>query len=143
MRWFGQAPASMHDRSVDQFFNRKYRQMLDMDNDFQPALNAREDDKEYTIELAMPGLDKKDVDVYVHNGVLTVMCDTQERRKHDDDGYVRREFNYTAAQRSFSLPNDVQEDKISADYDRGILRISLPRAERKDLAESISRIDIR
>ena len=142
MRWFGQAPASIHDRSLDQFFNRKYRHLLDMDHDFQPALNARETEKAYTIEVAMPGLDKQDVDVYVHNGMLTVMCDTRESAKHDDDGYVRREFNYTTAQRTFTLPADVREKEISADYNKGILRISLPRDTQNNPATRVSRIAI-
>lgn len=88
------------------------------------ALNIKENEKAYEVELAAPGFSKKDFTISIDNGLLTV---TAERRNEKDKSYTRREFGYTSFSRSFNLPANTGEDDIQAKYEEGILKLSIPR----------------
>lgn len=90
-----------------------------------PDVNLVENDNGYRIELATPGLDRKDIKVEVDNGVLTLSAEKKEETRN----YRRREFSYNSFCRSFSLPEDVLSDKIDAKYENGILSVTLPKQE--------------
>jgi len=91
-----------------------------------PAVNVRESKDEYEIEVAAPGLKKDDFKVEVHNNVLTIACEQEEKKEEKEEGYTRREFCYTGFRRSFAIPrNEVDESKIDASYQDGILKITL------------------
>jgi HSP20 family protein len=95
-----------------------------------PAVNVKETDDEYILEVAAPGMSKKDFKVNFQNNVLTISSEKQEEKKEDEDNYTRREFSYQSFQRSFTVPqNDVDSDKISATYADGILNVKLPKRE--------------
>ena len=96
-----------------------------------PAVNVRENDNEFKIEVAAPGLKRDDFKVNYDNGNLTISSEKKDESKEEKDGKVtRREFSYKSFQRSFSLPeNTVNADKIEAKYAEGILYISLPKRE--------------
>jgi len=99
-------------------------------NNTLPAVNVKETDDEYILEVAAPGMTKKDFKVNFHNNVLTISSEKQEEKKENDDNYTRREFSYQSFQRSFTVPhNDVDSDKISAAYADGILNVKLPKRE--------------
>lgn len=99
-------------------------------NNTLPAVNVKETDDEYILEVAAPGMTKKDFKVNFQNNVLTISSEKQEEKKEDDDNYTRREFSYQSFQRSFTVPhNDVDSDKISANYADGILNVKLPKRE--------------
>lgn len=98
-----------------------------------PAVNILETAEAFELEVAAPGLEKKDFAVRVDDGVLTVSARTTDEsngEKTDRDGrYTRREFTATGFERSFDLPETVDADAIDARYENGILRVRLPRRE--------------
>jgi len=94
-----------------------------------PAVNIADNDESFTIEFAAPGLKKEDFKVNLDNNVLTVSSEREESKEEKEKNYTRREFNYTAFQRSFTLPDSADGDKISAEYKDGILKIEIPKKE--------------
>ncbi|MFO7999728.1 MAG: Hsp20/alpha crystallin family protein [Marinilabilia sp.] len=96
-----------------------------------PAVNVHEDDNAYTIEVAAPGMKKDDFKVDYQNGKLTISSEKKEENKEEEEGKVtRREFNYQSFQRTFNVPENVVKDEdISAKYEDGILKVSLPKSE--------------
>lgn len=94
-----------------------------------PNANIAENEKDYKIEVAAPGLQKEDFKVQVENGVLTVSGEKEEEEKEERKNYRRKEFSYRSFSRSFTLPENSLPDKIEAKYDNGILTLSLPKKE--------------
>lgn len=95
-----------------------------------PAVNVKETDKEYELEVAAPGLNKGDFKINLENDVLTISAETKTEHEEKDKGYSRKEFSCTSFSRSFALPeNSVEEEKIEAKYNDGILKIHLPKKE--------------
>ncbi len=94
-----------------------------------PAVNVKEEKDNFLIELAAPGLNKKNFSIDVDNNVLTISHEKQEEDKQEEDNYVRREFFYSTFRRSFTLPESVESDKIKATHKDGILEIKIPKKE--------------
>ena len=94
-----------------------------------PAVNIREDEKNYILELAIPGMDKKDLKIDISEDVLTISSESKEENTEERDGYKKKEFNYSSFCRSFYIPDNVNRDKIGANYKDGILTVSLPKLE--------------
>lgn len=94
-----------------------------------PATNIRETDTKYVIELAAPGMSKKDFNVHVENDIITVSTEHSDEREYNDGEYTRREFFAQDFERSFSLPDNVDQEKIVASYKNGILSIELPKVK--------------
>ena len=97
-----------------------------------PAMNVKETNDSFTIEVAAPGMKRDDFTVQLQNNVLTISSEFQDQReeKERDGGYTRREFSYQSFQRSFSLPEERVEGKnISARYADGILHVMIPKRE--------------
>jgi HSP20 family protein len=96
-----------------------------------PAVNVKESDEAFEIEVAAPGMNKDDFKVNLENNVLTISSEKKEEKKHEEKGrYTRREFSYQSFQRSFTIPeNLVEGDKITAKYFDGLLCIKLPKKE--------------
>ena len=96
-----------------------------------PAVNVKENDNEFQIEVAAPGLKKGDFKINFNNGKLTISSEKKEEKEEKESGKVtRKEFNYQSFQRTFSVPdNVVNTDKISAKYADGILHVKLPKRE--------------
>ena len=95
-----------------------------------PAVNIRETKDDFLIEVAAPGLDKKDFRVNLESNQLVISSEHNEEKKSDEDNYTRREFSYQSFQRSFTVDErQVEGDKISAKYNDGILCITLPKRE--------------
>jgi HSP20 family protein len=119
---------------IDRFFNNELMDWstsnFSRTNTSLPAVNVKETDDDYFIEVAAPGMTKKDFSINFQNNILTISSEKQEEKKDEDDNYTRREFSYQSFQRSFTVPgNDVDSDKISASYNDGILNIKLPKRE--------------
>lgn len=93
-----------------------------------PAVDIQENDKNYVVEAELPGFTEKDVDVNVEKHVLRISS-KKEDKKDEKDGkkYLVRERSYSAFERAFSLPEDVDEDHISGSYKNGVLTITLPK----------------
>lgn len=98
-----------------------------------PAVNIRENDEEFLIEVAAPGMKKNDFKVNYDNGRLTISSEKKEEKKDKkdkNDRWNRCEFSYSSFQRSFTISeNSVDAEKISARYDDGILYLTLPKRE--------------
>lgn len=98
-----------------------------------PAVNVKETDENFDIEVAAPGMKRDDFKVELDNNILTISSqreDTQEE-KDKNGNYTRREFSYQAFQRSFALPESkVEGDKISARYNDGVLHVMIPKSEK-------------
>ena len=94
-----------------------------------PAVNIREDEQNYSLELAVPGIDKKDLKIDMNEDVLTISSETKNESEESKDGYKRKEFSYSAFCRSFYIPENVNREKIEANYKDGVLTVSLPKQE--------------
>jgi HSP20 family protein len=95
-----------------------------------PAVNVKETNNEFVIELAAPGMSKKDFKINFQNNVLTISSEKKEEKDEKKENYTRKEFSYQSFQRSFTVPeNSVIGDKIGAKYDDGVLNIILPKRE--------------
>ncbi|MBJ2175586.1 Hsp20/alpha crystallin family protein [Aureibaculum sp. A20] len=95
-----------------------------------PAVNIKEDEDGFTVNLAAPGMDKKDFNIDLNNDVLTISSEKNEENKEEKDNYTRREYSYQSFKRSFNLPkNIVDNDKIKATYTNGELSIVIPKRE--------------
>ena len=95
-----------------------------------PAVNVKEDDDRYEIEVAVPGMKKEDFKVKVENNQLTISSEHKDEKKEEDKDYSRKEFSYQSFQRSFTLPEGhILTEQISAKYNDGILHIELPKRE--------------
>ena len=99
-----------------------------------PAVNVKENDKEYTMEVAAPGIKKEYCRVSLNeDGNLCISIENKMEHKEEDkkQHYLRREFSYTNYQQNYSLPEDVVKDKISARVQDGILTVTLPKQEKE------------
>ena len=100
-----------------------------------PAINVKESEKDYTVELAAPGLTKDDFTVNVDNdGNLHIKIENKSNKKEEDkkSHYLRREFSYSKYEQTLLLPDDVEKDKIAATVNNGVLTVDLPKIEKKE-----------
>lgn len=97
-----------------------------------PAINVLESDKEYTVELAAPGLKKEDFNVNINDeGNLVIKMEQKQDNKEEEKKghYLRREFSYSKYEQTLILPDDVEKSAISARMENGVLTILLPKQE--------------
>ena len=96
-----------------------------------PAVNVKENDESFSLEVAAPGLKKEDFHVRVDNDILTISTESENKTEEKDEkgNYTRREFSYRSFKRSFTLPESVDGDNINAKYEDGVLYVSLPKRE--------------
>jgi HSP20 family protein len=111
------------------FFNDDFFPVLSRSTSSVPAVNVREDDKNFTLEVAIPGIDKKDLKIDVNEDVLTISSESKSESEESRNGYKRKEFSYSAFSRSFYVPENVNREKIEANYKDGILTVGLPKQE--------------
>ena len=95
-----------------------------------PATNIREMDDHFAIEVAAPGLTKKDFQVNLDNNLLEIKVEKEDETKEEKGKYTRREYDYRAFYRSFTLPEHVNAEKIKAEYKDGVLKVRLPKTEK-------------
>ena len=124
--------------TIPSFFDSLFtREMMDWNNsNFSstnstiPAVNVRENDDSFLIEVAVPGLSKENFKVNLERNLLTISSELKHEKQEDDKNYSRREFSYQSFQRSFSLPDgSVDGERITARYNDGILNVTLPKRE--------------
>lgn len=119
-------PTYWDDFFNDSFFNNYQSAQC---NHSTPAVNIVEDDASFTIEVAAPGMTRKDFHIEVDNDILTVSREHKEDKEVKERKYMRREFSYSNFKRSFQLPDTIDMDSIKASHDSGILTIQLPKKE--------------
>ena len=97
-----------------------------LENKWVPSMNVKETDDLFEIEMAAPGFNKKDFEISIENGLLKISAENKEEIEKKDEDFTRREFNYNSFLRSFTLPDNVNEEEmIDATYKRGILKLTL------------------
>lgn len=96
-----------------------------------PSVNVKELDNVFEIQVAAPGIKKEDFKINLERNLLTISSESKtENEERDEKGaFTRREFNYSSFSRSFTLPEDVESEKIEAAYEDGILKITVPKKE--------------
>jgi HSP20 family protein len=94
-----------------------------------PAVNIKETEKNYEVELALPGYDKKDFEISIDNGLLTVSGEKSEETEKKEDNYTRREFGFNSFSRSFNLPSNINEENIDANYADGVLKLTIAKKQ--------------
>ncbi|WP_339708915.1 Hsp20/alpha crystallin family protein [uncultured Kriegella sp.] len=92
-----------------------------------PAVNIKENEKDFELELAVPGRKKEDFAIEVDKDVLTISAEVKSEENATEENYTRREFTYTSFKRSFSLPKTIDGEKIEANYESGLLKFVLPK----------------
>jgi HSP20 family protein len=108
------------DNDFVDIFNRRFSD---------PAANILDNPDSFQLELAAPGMKKSDFKIHLENNVLTISSDIQDEKTEETSNYTRKEFQYGSFTRSFTLPKSIDLDKISADYDNGILKVCLPKKD--------------
>ena len=95
-----------------------------------PAVNIKDEEDKFLVEVAVPGMEKKDFNIDLKDNMLTISSEKENEKIMDEDTYTRREYSYQSFNRTFTLPeNIVDADKISAKYENGELRITIPKKE--------------
>lgn len=94
-----------------------------------PAVNVVENENGFRIEVAAPGLQKSDFKLNLEKNQLTISAEKEQKEEEKNEKYTRKEFKYASFQRTFTLPNTVDGDRIEANYADGILSIALPKRE--------------
>ena len=112
-----------------------------------PAINVIENEKDYRVEVAAPGMTKEYFDIHLgdNNELVISMEKKNESEEKDNDGkkYLRREFSYTKFQQAFDLPDNVDVDKINASMNNGVLSIELPKVATEEKAKASRMIEIK
>jgi len=94
-----------------------------------PKVNIKEVSDAFIVEMAVPGLKKSDFEINLENNILSISAELKEEQENNDEGYTRREFGYSSFKRTFTLPETVNDSKINASYNEGILLVQLPKKE--------------
>lgn len=100
-----------------------------------PAVDISETDKTYEITAELPGLDEKNVEVKLANGVLTIRGEKQDEKEEKNKDYYMRERSFGSFERSFQVPDGVDSDKIEASFKRGVLSVTLPKSPEAQKSE--------
>ena len=96
---------------------------------YSPLMNVNETDSDYLVMMDLPGVKKKDVDVNLENGILSVSGERKTSEKSDENNRIWYEATYGTFSRSFEFTSDIVEDKIKASFKDGVLNITIPKAE--------------
>jgi HSP20 family protein len=118
----------------DRFFDdERVGNILSEDKSFVPAFDIAESDTEYSVIAELPGIDEKDIDVTLTDGILTIKGEKKQETEEKDGTYHRIERRYGSFQRSFRMPEGVQGDKIDATYKDGVLKLMIPKSETSEV----------
>ncbi len=142
-------PITRHDREswipdiFNDFFDNRW---MERTNYTAPAINVIENEKEYDVELAAPGLTKDDFQVHVdedNNLVINMEKKSENSEKKHHGRYLRREFSYEKFQQMLMLPEDAEADRIEARVEHGVLNVVIPKKTRVELQKAVKHIEIK
>ncbi|MDG2108370.1 MAG: Hsp20/alpha crystallin family protein [Flavobacteriaceae bacterium] len=112
---------------IDDFINNDWNVKVPSLSSRIPAVNIKELDSQFEIELAVPGKEKNDFEIDLEDGILSISSTQEDKKLDDKEKFTRREFSYNSFRRSFSLPDSVDHTKIDANYKSGVLKVLLPK----------------
>ncbi len=124
---------------------------FDNDNDFEnwwkgvkntPAVNVKESDKNFEMEVAAPGMKKEDFKVEIKEGNLVVSAESKREEEEKKENYTRREFSYSSFTRTFRLPENIKTEDIVANYNDGVLKLTMPKKVATKPEENVKKIAI-
>lgn len=130
-------------RELEAFENQIQRMLGDFpfsrrsSGSFIPAIDMHEDDKNLYITAELPGIEKDDIKISLHNDVLTISGERKREEKKENENYYHLEMCYGAFNRSITLPVEVDTEKVEASFKNGILKIQLPKSNPKDISKTI------
>ena len=128
---------------IDDFFNKSISEVIGSDFTMNaPALNVLQNADTLVLELAAPGLDKDDFNILIEDDRLKVSVDKKQENEVSKGKYTRREFDYLSFQRSFMLPETIDQENIQATYEHGVLRLELSNLSEEDIGEKNKKIEI-
>jgi len=114
----------------DLFFNDVgLTDLFNKEDTLMPVIDISETEKEYVITGEIPGVDAKDLDVTLTDGILTIKGEKKQENEEKEENYHRIERHYGSFERSFRIPEKVKTDKLDATYKDGVFKLSLPKAE--------------
>jgi HSP20 family protein len=96
---------------------------------FVPRVDVKEEDNRIVVSAELPGMDQKDIDVTVTNDSIRISGEKKHEEKEEEKGYYRHETSYGSFERIIDLPAEVDEDKVEAEFSKGVLTIRLPKSE--------------
>lgn len=137
---FFPVPAKGLNNFVEDLFNRSISEFTGSDFYLnQPSVNVLEKEDHFRMEIAAPGLLKEDFKINLEGELLTISAKKEAKEEVKDEKYTRREFSYQSFQRSFTLPENVNAEKIGAAYENGVLILNLPKRaiEEKETTRTI------
>ena len=106
-----------------------------------PTLDVKENEKEIVVKADLPGMDEKDINLTIHNGVLSLRGEKKSEHTNERENYHVMERSYGSFQRSIRLPETIDEDKAEARFDKGVLTITLPK--RPEMVSAQKKIEIK
>jgi HSP20 family protein len=126
-------PRNVFPNLINEFFNDDFFMggRL-MENSVVPSANVKENSKGFVIELSAPGFNKKDINIEVDDKMLKIYSEIKNEVENKDETIIKREFHYNSFERSFQLPENVNAEKIKANYNDGILSIEIPKMEKEE-----------
>ena len=122
---------------IDRFFNDKLTHSGGSAYSFVPRVDIIEEEKAFEVHVAVPGMSKDDFKIDLNDNYLTISGERKFNREKKEDNFYSMETQYGTFSRSFSLPENVDANKISAKYVNGILEVTIPKDEKKTLKSTI------
>ena len=107
-----------------------------------PAVNIKESEKHFEVELAVPGMKKENISIEMKDNMVTISGEKKEEHEEKDEKYHHREFSYGSFSRSFTIPEGVEADKIKANFDNGVLHLMIPKNHHIEAASNTKKISI-
>jgi HSP20 family protein len=126
-RWYPYELNTLQDR-VNRLFHESVSEGRDESlstSSFAPAVDVYEDEHNITLKIEVPGIDEKDIDVRIENNTLTVHGERKFEKEEKEENYRRIERRYGSFTRTFTLPNIVDTESVSANYEKGVLKVKL------------------
>jgi len=127
-------------KEMEERFNHMFPKVSELESslaDFSPAVNTREGDYAYHVEVDLPGVKKKDIKVEVKDNRLLISGERKEKKETKKDNYQRVESSYGKFERSFSLPDGVDGENVKASCDDGVLEVTIPKLEKTKAGKQI------
>jgi HSP20 family protein len=138
---FNQAP--VFGGLMDSFIGRELAGLMDTNSGYSvPAVNIKEHKESLALEIAAPGFSKDQFKLSLDHNVLTVSAENKQETEKTEGKYTRREFSYGSFRRSFTLPETIQAEKIDAEYQHGVLMVTLPKKDEAKV-KAVKEISVR